>query len=316
MSSSSTISLGALRLQAQQKSDMENNPAISTPEWNVMLSNSYKELYDLLVSAYGNDYYVQTPFQFTVNNAQLYPLPSDFYKLLGVDLQYSASPSGWITLKRYEFIERNKASYLNQSAIISSLAQAWYIPEPTNLIFMPTCSTTINSTTVGVTNASTLSVGMSVQGPSSNSPIPRNTTIVSVGTTSVVLSNASTATVPIVTLSMWTDAVTIDGISGWEEYILLDAAIKSGIKQENPVAELMKQKEDMRQRIMAMAEGRDAGQASHVSDAYSVNGYCYGLNTLGLGNLRYHLLGSNIQLLVVDDNDGGGSGGGSSGGGW
>lgn len=313
MSSSSVISLGALRLQAQQKSDMEQNPAISTPEWNVMISNSYKELYDLLAAAYGNQYYVATPYQFQIGNAQLYELPDDFYKLLGVDLQWSASPSGWISLKRYEFIERNKASYLNQSAIISALAQLWYIPEPTNLIYMPTCGLTIGSTSVTMADTTILSVGMSVSG----SGIQQNTTVFSItNATTAVLSSAATASIAYATLSFWRDDTTINGIAGWEEYILVDVAIKSGIKQDGNVDYLMKQKEDMRMRISAMAEGRDAGQAMHVSDALTLNGYCYGLNTLGIGQLRYHLLGDDIQFLVVDDNDGGGSGGGYSGGGW
>lgn len=313
MSSSSIVTLGSMRIQAQQKSDMENNPAISTPEWNVMLSNSYKELYDLLVAAYGNNYYVATAYPFTVSNAQLYALPSDLYKLLGVDLQWSASPSGWITLKRFEFIERNKASYLNATAIISAAAQAWYIPKPTSLMFMPSCSITISSTNITMSDTSILTAGMSVSG----SGIAQNTTVSSItNATTAVISAAATATSAYATLSFWRDDTTIDGIAGWEEYILVDAAIKSGIKQDGNVDYLMKQKEDMRQRISAMAEGRDAGQASHVSDALSVNGYCYGLNTLGIGQLRYHLLGSNLELLVVDDNDGGSSGGGYSGGGW
>ena len=42
MSTSSQASLGALRLQAQQRADMENNPAISTAEWNQYISQSYK----------------------------------------------------------------------------------------------------------------------------------------------------------------------------------------------------------------------------------------------------------------------------------
>ncbi len=306
MSSSSEISLGAMVIQAKQKADMQQNPAISESEWRVMISNSYKELYDMLVAAYGNNYYVATPYLFTVTNAQLFPLPSDFYKLIGVDLQYSASPSGWITLKRFEFIERNKASYLNQSALISAQARAWYIPEPTNLIFMPTCATVSGSTTVTTGDTSILSAGMSVDG----SGILSGVTISSItNATDFVISSAANATQPICTLSMWTDAATIDGISGWEEYILVDAAIKSGIKQENPVDELRAQKKDMWERISAMAEGRDAGQASHVSDAYAVNGYCYGLNTLGPGALRYHLLGSNLELMVVDDSNGNGDDG-------
>lgn len=102
MSTSSQASLGALRLQAQQRTGMENNNAITTSEWNQYASQSYKELYDLLISAYGNDYYVATQYQFNVTSNQQYPLPNGtptyrnvngttaqkFYKLLGVDLQY------------------------------------------------------------------------------------------------------------------------------------------------------------------------------------------------------------------------------------
>src|SRR5437868_757552 len=106
MSLSSSVSLGAMRIQAQQRADLENSGAISTPEWNQYLSQSYKELYDLLVAAYGNDYYVAAPYALTITGEQFYDLPSNFYKLLGVDLQYSAAPTGWITLKRFEFIER------------------------------------------------------------------------------------------------------------------------------------------------------------------------------------------------------------------
>jgi len=44
MSTSSQVSLGAMRLAAQEASDFENNPAISTEAWNQFLSQSYKRL--------------------------------------------------------------------------------------------------------------------------------------------------------------------------------------------------------------------------------------------------------------------------------
>lgn len=311
MSTSSIVSLGALRIQAQQRSDMQNNPAISTQEWNAYISQSYKELYDILVGAYGNDYYVKTPFQFTINGSNLYPLPSDHYKLLGVDLQYSASPTGWVTLKRFEFIDRNKASYLNTAITVSSTAQMWYIPEPTNLLFMPTVSITSGSTMVTTTDTSILSAGMSITGDN----IPQGATVVSITNgTAFVISAAALATQPIVTVQVWTDAVTVDGIAGWEEYVVIDAAIKAQIKQDNPIDGLVMQKASMLKRIEAMAEGRDAGQAVHVSDALSVNGYIWGLSSVGLANIRYHLLGNQLQLATVSDDDSSGYGYGYGGG--
>lgn len=299
MSLSSQASLGAIRIQSIYRSDMQNNPAISTPEWNSYIANSYKELYDILVGAYGNDYYVALPYQFQINGQQFYNLPTDFYKLLGVDLQYSTSPTGWITLKRFEFIDRNKGAYLNSAITVSSLAQAWYIPEPTSLQLMPSCSTTAGSTTIGVSDSTDLVVGMSVFGDG----IPLNTTIVSINTSNntIVISSAALVTYPVVILQMWIDSTTIDGISGWEEYVIVDAAIKAGIKQENEVTELVRQKNDLKMRIEAMAEGRDAGQAHHVSDAMGVSGFGYGINNLGIANLRYRLTGNQLQFETVDD---------------
>jgi hypothetical protein len=299
VSLSSQAYLGSIRIQAQQRASLENNPSISIPEWNSYITNSYKELYDILVSAYGNDYFVATPYQFQITGLNLYALPTNFYKLLGVDLQYSASPTGWITLKRFEFIDRNKGAYLNSAVTISSLAQLWYVPEPTTLQYMPFCSTTINSSTIGVSDSTDLIVGMSVYG----NGIQPNAYILSIDTTlnQIVISSTATVTQPVVILQMWIDSATIDGISGWEEYIVIDAAIKAGIKQENDITGLEAQKLAMTKRIESMAEGRDLGQAHHVSDALTVNGFGYGLSNLGISNIRYRINGSNIQFVTVDE---------------
>ena len=299
MSLSSQASLGSLRIQAIQRSSMEGNPAISTPEWNSYITNSYKELYDILVAAYNNDYYVATPYQFQINGLNLYALPDDFYKLLGVDLQYSASPTGWITLKKFEFIDRNKGAYLNSAVTVSSLAQIWYVPLPTVLQYILSCTTTINSPTLSLSDVSKLSQGMSVYG----NGIPSNAYILSIDTTlnTVTMSANSLVTQPCATLYFWIDSTLVDGISGFEEYVIIDSAIKSGIKQENDVSELRVEKAEMKQRIMDMAEARDIGQAFHVSDALTVNGFGYGLSNLGIANIRYRLTGSNIQFVTVDE---------------
>lgn len=299
MSIASTAYLGGLRLEAQQRASMENNPAITTPEWNNYIAKSVKELWDLQIACYGNDYYVATPYQFTVTGANFYDLPYNFYKLLGVDLQYSMSPTGWITLKRFEFIDRNKANYLNSAFTISSQAQAWLIPKPPSLQYQPACSTLISSAVVSTSDVTDLSVGMNVYG----NAIQPNTTILSIDTAlnTFTMSRTAQSTQAVVILQIWTDAAAIDGIAGWEEYVIIDAAIKAGIKQENDVAELRNEKADMRMRIEAMAEARDAGQAQHSSDAMSVNGFGYGVTGVGLNNIRYRLTGSQIQFAAISD---------------
>lgn len=305
MSTSSDISLGAIRLQARQRSDLQNNNAVTDAEFNGYISNSYKELYDLLVSAYSNDYYVAFPYQFTTTNSQSYPLPDGtpafqtngstspkFYKLLGLDLQYSSSPSGWLTLKRLEFRERNKYAYPNTQTNWSGYtnlryriqgnglyltpipqsgqtAQAWYVPSPTSLQFMLASGTTIATPTVTMPDTTGLAAGMNAF---LQSVLPPNTTILSVASTSVTLSASALSTNASAIISFWSDSSVLDGISGWEEYVIVDAAMKAQIKQENDITPLMIQKQDLRARIESMAEGRDIGEAFHVSDALSANG--------------------------------------------
>jgi len=77
------------------------------------------------------------------------------------------------------------------------------------------------------------------------------------------------------TLTAATD--TIDGVNGWEEYIVLVAAIKALTKEESDVSVLMGEKQAMYQRIEFMAQNRDAGMTERVSDVQG-NYYAYGFN--------------------------------------
>lgn len=297
MSLASNAYLGSLRLQAQQRADLENSPNISVPNWNQLISSSAKELYDLIVSAYGNDYSIQTPYQFTIDATMLYPLPSDFYKLLLVEMQYSASPTGWVTLQNFELLEKNKYSWLTPTPITASLIQLTYVPEPTPLQFVEICSTIAGSTTMGVNNVNSLAVGMSVYGPGipAASPLYGFTTITGVNTSlnQVTLSAPANLTQSGVPLQCWTDTATFDGISGWEEYVIIDAARKAGIPQETDISQLNADKAEMKQRIIDMAEGRNLAQAAHSVDALSLN---TSIISIGATSLKYRLFGNQIMF--------------------
>lgn len=307
------VQLGSLRFQAQSRADMLNSQFLSTAEWNTNIASSYKELYDLLVTSYGDDYYVAPPYRFMTSSAnQLYPLPNGtttldlitnivavpFYKLIGVDLMITSSPDSWITLRKYEFTERNKYYLANQYALYGIITlryriigpniwftpvpvptqqiQLWYVPEPTNLQANLTCGTTIGSAVVTTSDTSQLSVGMSVGDlatPQGVVPVvPSGTTILSiVANISFTMSAVATATVPIKIIAAWSDATTLDGISGWEEFVVIDAALKARIKEESPVQELMAQKAAMRIRIIDTAANRDASIPSRVTDTQSID---------------------------------------------
>lgn len=62
------------------------------------------------------------------------------------------------------------------------------------------------------------------------------------------------------------DTQTIEGVNGWEEYIVFSAAIDALAKEESDVSVYEAAKQQMLQRIQALAANRDAGQCDTVGD--------------------------------------------------
>ena len=73
-------------------------------------------------------------------------------------------------------------------------------------------------------------------------------------------------------VALLADYQVLDGISGWEEYVIVDAAIKAMQKEESDVSVLMAQKQGLLNRITAAASNRDAGLGEAVTD---VRGFSY-----------------------------------------
>lgn len=80
-----TATLATLRTKAQERADMVNSDFIGDPEWNRYINTGMRELYDLLVQKYGEDYYTLTDNSITTASGQQdYSLPADFFKLRAV----------------------------------------------------------------------------------------------------------------------------------------------------------------------------------------------------------------------------------------
>lgn len=215
-----TMTLATLRTAIRQRSDMVNDQFVSDSELNSYINQSYFELYDLLVQKYGDNYYVASPYTFTTDGTnQLFSLPSDFYKLLGVDLALSATNDSYVTIRPFNFSDRNRYAVPN--------FQSFY--GVTNMRYR------LNGNKLWLTP--TPSSGQSIR----LWYVPTLTTLAS-------------------------DSDTVDGISGWTEYIIVDACIKALTKQETDVSVYVLQKAELIKRIESAAENRDAGNPATVGD--------------------------------------------------
>lgn len=150
---SADLSLGQIRLMSQQRADRVNSQFVSTPEWNTYIVQSYFELYDLLVTAY-EDYYLAVPYIFqTTGNQNQYPLPNGvltsidtgnvalpFYKLWGVDLGLSLGSNAWVTLHKFDAIQRNRFIYPQLTSTYLGVWDLRYRLVGDTLYFTPTPS--------------------------------------------------------------------------------------------------------------------------------------------------------------------------------
>lgn len=151
--------LSQIRLAAMQRADRVNSNFVSIPEWRSYINQAMFELYDLLVSVY-EDYYIATPVQFPItdSNTFLYPLPNGsntfqnalnpgqtftpqpFYKLIGVDLALNNATNAYVTINKFNFIDRNRYVYPNTASTIYGVFNLQYRVMGSNIEFIPTPS--------------------------------------------------------------------------------------------------------------------------------------------------------------------------------
>jgi len=146
-------------------------------------------------------------------------LPSDFYKLTGVDVVQNSYN---LPIRRFEFAERGNyiAPQAGQSIVL------WYIPTFTRLSG---------------------------------------------------------------------DSDSFDFLNGYEEYVIVDAAIKMLGKEESDVQAMMIRKQALLDRINAMSDNRDANEPYRITD---IDNYNYSQRyILNPTNLRYRLRSSNLVLM-------------------
>ena len=111
-------------LKARQHADMENSGFIGAAEAIAFVSDAYKELYDLLGASF-EDYFLSTT-TLSLTSGNSVALPTDFYKLRGVDLYEGGR---YHPLKPFNFNER---LYMEDDDVTGSY-RLWYVPTATTL---------------------------------------------------------------------------------------------------------------------------------------------------------------------------------------
>lgn len=147
------MTLGQIRLASQQSADRVNSNFVTKPEWNSFINLAMFELYDLLTTVF-EDYNVAEPAYFSLTGSQsqfALPngsntfqnasgedfIPRPFYKLLGVDLAVSTAQNAWVTINKYNFIDRNNYLYPNSSSTIYGIYNMRYRVMGSNIDFIP-----------------------------------------------------------------------------------------------------------------------------------------------------------------------------------
>lgn len=245
------MSLGELRLRAQQRADRVNSNFVTLTEWNSYINQSMFELYDLLITEY-EDYFKAPPASFTVNGSSyVWPLPNGvisfndnngnpfvaapFYKLLGVDLAVNSANNAYVTVPKFNFIDRNRFVYPNTASTIYGVYNLRYRMMGNNLEFIPT---------------------------------PSGTQIIRI------------QYIPRMQQLLQDTDITAQGISGWLEFVIVKAAYLALCKEESDTSNLEKQLQQVIERIQDSAMNRDAGQPDTISDirANGTWGNSYGWN--------------------------------------
>ena len=304
------ICLANIRLQSQQRSDQLNGQFLTLPEWNQNITNSYKELYDLLLQKYGDDYYYTVPCSYLTTGqldatyqAQVFPLPDG---LTVVDSYNRVNFTGTShTSTTIDSIASTVGLAVGQGLIGSGILPGTLIKTVSAnsiTLTIPTNSSVIGSIQAGTVVPSfyklmLVEVALNPSDPNSWVTLkkyqriqqnlwnfPNVYTFYGITNLRYRITGSQLQLVPISAQGQTVrihyaprprdliqDTDVIEGISGWEEYVIVDAAIKAMAKEESDPSELVREKMQLMQRIEAAAENRDVGEPECVSDSKTRN---------------------------------------------
>lgn len=209
-----TVTLTTLRSLVREQADMTGSTFITDAAASVdsFINRGIQKLHDIVIQKVPNQYFVSSSNYTTTSGTSLYALPSDFYRLLGVDLQVGVE---MVDLRRFDFKERNSKKLTFNAGMIPE-----YMLEGSYVRLYPAPA----------------------------------------GAYSGVIWYIPVATV----LSSGSDSVNYP--NGWEEIVVLYAAMLARIKEESDITELKQLFDEKVASVVDVAENRDSGEPAQAID--------------------------------------------------
>lgn len=97
------FTVSELATKIRTRGDYENSDFITDAILIDFIDSAHTEVYDLLVTKWEDYYTIEATFS-TTSDSDAYALPSDFYKLMGLDINHGGT---WNRLFRYNLHARN-----------------------------------------------------------------------------------------------------------------------------------------------------------------------------------------------------------------
>lgn len=283
------VSLTELRLLTRQRADQENSQFVNDTELTRYLNNSWGELYSLINENFNEDYFTTTSTVSMVSGTDTYDLPSDFYKMRGVDLVVTSTES--VPLKRYNWAQRTRNALtvyardykyrVQKGSIVFSpvpsttdSVKLYYIPSPKRLLSKDTTAITRGTSTMWTTGSHEFVVGDLITGQNflaTDYNVDQTVTAIGANTVTTDLDSSGLSD----PTSYGSIESRFDFYSGWDEYIIIDSAIKIMIKEEADATALLLQKNQIKERIITESQNRDAGEPEVVTDVVSYEKFYY-----------------------------------------
>lgn len=239
------ISLGYLRYMSQLRADKLNSQYLTLDEWNVNINQSATELYDILVNKYGDDYFFAPALLIPLTGLNFYPLPDGSnYLTLGIPAPaiyklngVDANISGANNSPNAGWVPLARFNWSDRDKYTTFPGQAGAL----NNIYQMAYREMGNQLQV----------------------LPANTNQL-----------LRLWYVPILQQMLLDTDMLPFSISGWSEYVVVDAAMKAMIKEESfdKWNALNASKMALLERIEVTAPNRDVGQPNTVSNVRTTMG--------------------------------------------
>lgn len=220
------VTLAQLISRSRNRANMERSSFVSDSELTDYINEAAMRLHELVAAAYGNEYVKSVSSGNTVAGTSDYALPSDFFKLTGVDMTFNGKVR---SLKKYMETERN--TYKNM-ATTSWLSIPRYKLDNSNIRFLPAPNSALAYSIIYIPLLQVTAAGPTI-------------------VNKFTYTNTSD---------------TVNFPNGWEKFITLYAAIECLDKEESETRHLKQKLATWEAELKQIADNRDAGQPMHTTD--------------------------------------------------